>query len=566
MSFNKNKSARKMSIDGFATPKRKSLDAGAIEFKRGASYKPNRPLNSLDNFSRAEGLSANRASVRQSLNVNEETEKPTPSTIENALPYKKERHFEAPEEFKKKSRFSKLAFWKRDSSKPPLSRKKKILRGFIIFLVILGLIGGFLFAKGYINLRKALQGGGGAAALDANVDPSKLKGEGDGRINILPAGRGGEGHDGPDLTDTLIFASIDPVQKQVALVSIPRDLYVNVPNYGSMKINAAFATGKSTTLNKLPSNTQNRAKQAEDKGFEVLSNTIETTLGVPVHYHAMVDFAGFEKAIDTVGGVDVNVKTTVKEQMRINGRNYMLDVPVGNQHFDGFRALAYSRSRYTSARGDFDRAERQREMIIALKTKAVSLGTISNPSKISGLMDAFGGHVTTDFSVNDLNRLYALTKDIQSNNIVSVGLADPPNDYVTTGTIAGQSVVIPRAGVGNYKQIQSYIRNTLKDSFLKNENAKIVVLNGTNVAGLATRKSDELKSYGYNVTKVDNAPTKNYNASIIVDLRGGQMKYTRSYLEKRFKGAAVNNLPDANIVPGDADFVIIIGTNTAVED
>lgn len=558
MNPQKNKNTKRVSVDGFSSPSKKSLNNGSLEFRRGASYKPNRPLHRLDSFNKPEGLSPSR---QQSMSVERSTQ-----SLDSG-PYRKaKKDFSAPEEFAKKKGLAKLKFWQRNKRKAPLTRKQKIMRGIGIFFLILLLIGGFLFAKGYLNLTKALKGGGGAAALEENVDPSRLKGEGDGRINILLAGRGGEGHEGADLTDTLILASIDPVQKQIALVSIPRDLYVNVPNYGSMKINAAFANGKNASLAKLPASTQDRTKQAEDKGFEVLSNTVETTLGVPVHYHAMVDFAGFEKAINTVGGVTINVKTPVKEQMRFNGKPYLLDVQVGNQNFDGFRALAYSRSRYTSARGDFDRSERQREMIIALKNKAVSAGTISNPAKISSLMNTFGNHVSTDFSVTDLNRLYAITKDIQSNNIMSVGLADPPNDFVTTGNIGGQSVVIPRAGVGNYKQIQSYIRNTLKDSFLKNENAKIVVLNGTNVNGLASNKSEELKSYGYNITKVDNAPTKNYNNSVIVDLKAGQLKYTKSYLEKRFKTTSVSSVPDPNIIPGDADFVIIIGTNTAVEE
>lgn len=546
---NNNKRKKQVSIDGFSTPRR-SQNSGSLGFRRGASYQPNKPSHRLDNFEKKEGLSPNR---QQSMKI-------------NTSPYfKKEHDFEAPEKYKKRGKLSRLKFWDR-SGKPPLSKKQKILRGFGIFAFIVLLIVGFLFAKGYINLHKALKGGGGAAALDTNVDPSKLKGEGDGRINILLLGRGGEGHEGPDLTDTIILASIDPIQKQAALVSIPRDLYVNVPSYGSMKINAAFANGKSSALSKYSKITPETTKQAEDAGLKVVSDTVERTLGVPVHYHAMVDFEGFEKAVNTVGGVDIDVKTPVREQMRIKGKNYMLDVPTGRQHFDGFRALAYSRSRYTSARGDFDRSERQRQMIVALKEKTISLGTLSNPAKISSLLDAFGKHVTTDFSVNDLNRLYTITKDIQANNIISVGLADPPNNYVTTGNIGGLSVVIPRAGVGNYKEIQSYIRNTLKDSFLKNENAKIVVLNGTNVNGLASKKSEELKSYGYNVVKVDNAPTKNYNNSVVIDLRAGQMKYTKSYLEKRFKSSAVGSLPDANIQAGDADFVIIIGTNTAVEE
>jgi LCP family protein required for cell wall assembly len=444
-----------------------------------------------------------------------------------------------------------------------LSRKKKILRALAVVFVIFVLILGFLFAKGYINLRKVLSGAGGAAALQENVDPSRLRGEGDGRVNILVLGRGGEGHEGADLTDTIILVSIDPIAKEAALLSVPRDLYVGVPGDGSMKINSVFYTGKAQALSKSGTINAETIKRAEDAGFNLLDQTIERTLGVPIHYHAVVDFQGFEKAIDTVGGVDFNVPSAVREQMRIQGRSYALDVQPGQQHMDGFEALAYSRSRYTSLRGDFDRSERQRLIILALKEKTLSLGTFSNPAKISNLLDTFGNHVHTNFSLNDMSRLYDLAKDINSSKVSSIGLADPPNNYVITGNVGGLSVVLPRAGTGDFRQIQSYIRNTLKDSFIKSENASITILNGTSIPGVATSKAEELRSYGYNIVKVDNAPTKTYDKSVLVDFRGGSKKYTKSYLERRFSVSAVGSLPDPAIQPENSDFVIIIGNDQA---
>jgi polyisoprenyl-teichoic acid--peptidoglycan teichoic acid transferase len=464
----------------------------------------------------------------------------------------------------KKPKKKSLFFRKKTSldgiGKKRLSRKQKAIRVALVLLLILVLIGGFLFAKGYLSLRKVLSGNGGAAALQQDVDPSRLKGEGDGRVNILVLGRGGEGHEGADLTDTIILASIDPIAKEAALVSIPRDLYVPVPNKGSMKINSVFYTGKTSYLSKAPKRSPDSKKQAEDAGFNLLEKTVEQTFGIPVHYHMMVDFEGFKKAIDTVGGVDINVQTPVQERMRIDGRPYLLDVKTGRQHFDGFRALAYARSRQTSVRGDFDRAERQRLIILALKEKVLSLNTFSNPAKVSQLLDNFGSHVQTNFSVNDMMRLYEISKGMGNTAIKSIGLADPPNNYIKTANVGGSSVVVPTAGVGNYKEIQAYIRNTLKDSFLRNENASVVVLNGTQVSGLASKKGDELKSYGYNVIKVDNAPTKNYTKTVIVD-RVNSKKYTKNYLEKRFGATSTGTMPDQSINPENADFVIIIGSD-----
>lgn len=447
--------------------------------------------------------------------------------------------------------------------KKPASKKKKFFRVVLILFIIFALVAGFLFAKGYINLRKVLAGGGGAAALEQNVDPSKLKGEGDGRVNILLLGRGGEGHEGADLTDTIIVASIDPVAKEAALVSIPRDLYVRVNNRESMKINAVFANGKSASLSKNRIQTDQTRKQAETDGFALLESTMEETLGIPIHYHTMVDFAGFKEAIDTVGGIDFYAPSSVTETLRIDGKNYKLDVKEGQQHMDGFEALAYARSRYTSPRGDFDRSERQRAIITALKDEIMSAGTFSNPQKISQLIDSFGNHVVTNFSVQDLQRLYQLSKEIPSSKISSIGLSDPPNNFITTSNIGGQSVVIPTAGNGNFKDIQNFLRNALKDSYIKSENASILVLNGTQKSGLATEKSDELKSFGYNIAQASNAPTRDYQKTVIVDLRGGSKKYTQNYLERRFGVSAVNSLPDPAIVPGTVDFVIILGSDQA---
>src|SRR3989344_8327458 len=189
----------------------------------------------------------------------------------------------------------------------------------------------------------------------------------------------------------------------------------------------------------------------------------------------MVDLKAFRDAVNTVGGIDLNVTTPLYEVQWLQDtrRNYVLDVKTGRQHFDGVRALAYARSRHASPRGDFDRTERQRALLVALKDRIFSLGTYSNPVRISQLLDAFGNHVQTNLSTNDTSRLYQIGKDFSSSKIVSVGLADPPNNFVTTDNIRGLSVVVPVAGTYNYTAIQNYIRNTLKDGFIRSENPNL---------------------------------------------------------------------------------------------
>ena len=445
--------------------------------------------------------------------------------------------------------------------KPRHRRQRRISakRGIIGSLVTVVLLAGVVVGNNYLNISKVFKGGAqGAAALQDDVDPSKLRGEGDGRVNILLLGKGGAGHEAPDLTDTLLIASIDPVQKHAALLSIPRDLWVQPEGLGHTKINAVYANAKSAAKAKKMS-----TADAEKAGLNAIEKQIQTDIGIPIHYHVMIDFKAFEQAINTVGGIDINVAATetVYEVLydHSRGKKYTLDVKQGNQHFDGQRALFYARSRQTSARGDFDRTERQRKIMLALKDKVLSLGTFANPVKISQLTDAFGNHVQTNMSVSEVLRLYELGKDIPSSSVASVGLADAPNNYVTTDNINGVSLVRPRAGVDDFSEIQSYIRNALKDGFIANENATVAVYNGTETPGLATRKSKELKSYGYNVSIVADAPTKNYSKTILVDLRNGQKKYTRHYLEQRLGVTAVGSMPDNSINAGNADFVIILG-------
>lgn len=539
----------KVSIDGI-TPDKTRLPSGSVGFgskhKKQQGFPARHPSNRLvDDFKRPEGLAPPQNTT----------------VIETA---KRSHPIPPPQSESRRGRL----FGKKQQKKPALDginrkdeketrkRRLKIAAASCAALLLIGILG-----FGYI--KNIFGGGGGAAALHENVDPSKLRGEGDGRVNILLMGRGGPGADAPDLTDTMIVVSIDPINSEAGIVSIPRDLYVTLPEFGAMKINQAFYTGKSYVLNNSSEINNDVKRQADNKGYELAKSAVENVLGVPIHYRSIIDYKGFKEAIDTVGGVDIDVPKKVHENMRFDGQPYTLDVKPGQKHFDGFEALAYARSRYTSEGGDFERSERQRLIIMALKDRVLSTDTFTNPAKVAGLLDNLGDHVKTDFSISDTNRLREIFRQIDTNKIESIGLVDPPHDYLTTTTIGGLSVVLPKAGADNYGAIHKYIRNTLKDGFLKNENANVMVLNGTDRVGLATEKAEELRSYGYNVGTVDNAPGgKRYANTVLVDLRDGYKKYTRRYLEQRFGTVAVSGLPDSSIQTGSADFVIILGSDT----
>lgn len=433
---------------------------------------------------------------------------------------------------------------------------KWTLRGALAMVILLVIGGGFLFTKGYFKLNQVFKGGGTAAALQADVKPELLKGEGDGRVNILMLGRGGPGHEGPDLTDTILVASIDPQNKTSTLVSIPRDTWVSVPGQGSSKINSIFANAKYRALN----NNSKDIAGAEKAGVTTVEEVVSQILGVPIHYYSMVDFAAFEQAVNTVGGVTIDVPSDLVDHTMAwkNSGNSIL-AKKGSQTFDGRQALMYVRSRMGSARGDFDRTERQRLFITALTGKVLSAGTYTNPLKVSQLMSAFGDHVSTDLSISNAVRLGTIGKEVNLGAMQSIGLADPPQSLLRTDNINGQSVVVPVAGVGDYSQVQAFIRNTLKDPYIAKENPSLAVLNGTSVAGLATKKADELKSYGYSVTQVATAPTQEYAKTVIVDLTAGKKPYTLHYLENRLGVKATTKLPDSTIQATGADFVIILG-------
>lgn len=457
---------------------------------------------------------------------------------------------------KKKKRFNLL--FKRQKDHKKLTRRalmKRFAFGFLGLILISGIYFGVKF---YQTERNVFRGGGKAPGLASKVDISQLKGEGDGRVNILLLGIGGPGHDGEDLTDTIMIASVDPVNNKIDLLSIPRDLWVSIPGNGNQKINAAYAYGKQQ------SKAKTLAGQEQD-GLALIDKAIAPVIGININYHAVVDFKAFKDTVDAVGGVTFNVPETLYDPTIAWENNWNPTIAkAGVQTMHGAQALLYARSRETSS--DFARGERQRQLLVALKEKILSLGTFSNPVKISNLLNSLGNNVYTDFSLNDMSRLYQITSKIPSGSITSLDLVTPPHNLLTTAAVNGLSTVQPLAGVFDYSAIKTYIRSTLKDGYIAKENATIAVYNATNVTGLATTTGSLLKSYGYNVTTIDSTKTAtNPSVTTIVDFSKGKQKYTKNYLENRFGVKAVQTLPTTVDVtpPINTDFVIILGQDVA---
>lgn len=433
-----------------------------------------------------------------------------------------------------------------------------------IALISLGLIvvaGGSAFAAhSYLSLSKVIQRNTGVAAagLKGKLELSQLKGEGEGRVNILLLGVGDAGHSGSQLSDTMMVVSIDPQTNDVAMLGIPRDLWVSVPGLGYSKINNAHAYGE---------------QQKAGGGPELAKSVVSTSLGVPIHYFVRADFTAFKQAVTSVGGVDITVEQALYDAEYPCERNESyscgLSIKAGPQRMDGATALKYVRCRKGNCGDDFGRAKRQQQVLEALRSKALSLNTLLDPAKISGLVDTVGENIRTDLQIMEIQRLVDITKKLDTSKVVNVVLdnAEEGTNLVRTANIGGASVVVPVAGVGNYTVIQRFVRSIFVDGYIKQEAARLQVQNGTTKPGLGIAAANTLKSYSYNVVGVVAANAPTYATTQIIDYSGGKKPYTVKYLEKRF---GVRSSMAQTVAPATAagtqadpgpDVVVVVGAD-----
>ncbi|MGB4759257.1 MAG: LCP family protein [Candidatus Saccharimonadales bacterium] len=436
--------------------------------------------------------------------------------------------------------------------------KKWLKRIFIITIIIVLVGGGYIAFKSYAKLRGVFRGGGSSAVVCGEVDPGQLQVEGDSRVNILLLGVGGEEHaEGTNLSDSMMVMSINPLDNTVALLSLPRDLWVPVDGT-YMKINAAYQQGMFDYQGDNVGKTNDWP--VIQAGLKSVDMVVSDALGVPINFNVLIDFKAFEEAIDAVGGIDITVPEKLVDYNVAweNGWNPVI-AEAGPQHMDSQQALLYVRSRYGSDRGDFDRAERQRAVIVALQKEVLSAGTLVNPVKVSQLIDSLGDNIRTDIGGEERTCLLNTARKIDSSKAASIDLYD----YVEGDMIRGQSVQIPKAGTYDYSEIQSYVRNQLRDSYLARENAEVLVVNGTNKTGLAIKVANELKSYGYNATEAGNAQQQTYTTTQIIDVsKENKPEYTLHYLGRRLGGEHTKHLPEG-IDVGTAKIVIIVGSDAS---
>lgn len=374
------------------------------------------------------------------------------------------------------------------------------------------------------------------------LDPNALAGEGDGRINILLIGVGGSGHKGGALADTVMVASLDPTNKKLALLSIPRDLRVPIAGSDTTgKINAAHSYGESAE---------------PGTGPTVLKDTVHGILDLPIHYYVRVDFQGFRKLIDEVGGVTIDVPTPLNDPLfpdeELEGYE-PLYVPAGLQKMDGKLALKYARSRETTS--DFARAGRQQQILVAFREKALSAGILANPKKLSDIISILGNHVRTDLGLSDMQRLIGLLKDVDQKDVITKVL-DNSAEGPLRSTSEGGYFLVPRAG--DFSEVRRIAYELFTDPYLVREQAGIQILNATGTAGNARELELDLESLGYSIASIDRVDTQ--EATQLLDFSDGQSPFTIRFLEERLGVKASKQIRPKDVDAG-IDVQLVLGAD-----
>lgn len=452
----------------------------------------------------------------------------------------------------------------RKSPKPPkIANKRKLIKRILLVLLILAIIvGGYIGIKAFLASSKAFQGNFFDFFKNAPLQQDE-----NGRSNILVFGTSedseGGNHPGALLTDSIMVVSINQTTKDAYMTSIPRDLWIELgqtcPAGNQAKINELF-------------NCISNGGQDEAAGAKALMNKVGQVVGMDMHYYAHVNYTVVADSVDAVGGVEVKIESSDPRGIydpnfdwTCNYQCRMVDYEQGEiAQLDGEHALALARARnsaggYGLSQGNFDREKNQQKILKALQQKAASVGTLTNVGKVTGLIDALGDNLRTNFQTKEIRTLMALGKEIPQDKINSISLVDEKNPVVTTGSIYGQSIVQPVAGLYDYSGIARYIREQISSDPVVKEAANIVVLNSSTVAGLAQSKADELEQQGFTISRVGNAPQSDQSVTTIYQLGDGKSA-TKQKLQKVLNTTITPGQPAVSVA-GDTDFVVIIGQN-----
>lgn len=381
------------------------------------------------------------------------------------------------------------------------------------------------------------------------------------RVTVLVMGldyRDWETGQGAPRTDSMLLASVDPVSRTAGILSIPRDLWVDIPGFEHGRINTAFSLGE---LYDYPADETHPAG-----GPGLAMRTVENLLGIPIPYYAVIEFSTFERMIDEIGGVDVLVTERVKispigrESLWLEAKAY---------HLDGAMALAYARARHTEG-ADFDRARRQQQVILAIRDRVLGFDIIPTLiARAPALYQELSAGIRTNLSLDQMISLGMLAIQIPPEDIRQ-GVIAPPDMVTPETTLDGAEVLRPVPDqirllrdevftVGG--AIGPSIATDDEAAAAAQEAARVGVYNGAGIEGIATRTAEYLRGLGLNVAEVANAASMDYTATVIIDYTGNP--YTTRYL------MTVLNLTPGQIfsqtVPDSAvDLAVIVAGDLAI--
>ncbi len=400
-----------------------------------------------------------------------------------------------------------------------------------------------------------------------SVVSSPLETDEDGHTNFLLLGIGGEDHDGGDLTDSIIVASLDEDSNLVPMLSIPRDLYIEYNDEGTYgdRINRYYE------LSKLDyENDDYPEAQAQELALEDTADKVGDILGIDIHYYALIDFNGFVEVIDAIGGVDIYLEESFYDNAYpIEGTTYFetFSLPAGENHLDGEDALKYARSRHTTS--DFDRALRQQEILNAIKDKTFSLGVLGSPTKLKSLYEAISDNFVTNLSFTEIAHLGKLADNFSGDSMYSQVFNDTP--WETAGFLYappremfnGAAVFLPSSG--DYSEMQYFTDLFLYDTSLFETETPLQVVNSAGYEGLATDTMLYLERYGFNIVRYGNAARIGETQTTIFNLTSTEDQKTIDYLQEMLPGAVVATEIPEEYLPinweTEADILIEIGTD-----
>ncbi|MGE5221774.1 MAG: LCP family protein [Omnitrophica WOR_2 bacterium] len=341
----------------------------------------------------------------------------------------------------------------------------------------------------------------------APIDPLAKPWDGASRVTILVMGldyRDWKKKEGPPRTDSMMLLTLDPLTKTAGVLSIPRDLWVNIPGFGYYKINMAYYFGEGS---KLPGG-----------GPGLAVKTVEDFLGVPINYYAQIDFDAFVKFIDELDGITVDVSQPIKVDPI--GKGNTVTLKPGTVTMDGELALAYVRVR-EGAGDDFGRAARQQQVLVSVRRRLLKLGPSLLP-KAGAIYQDLSSGIHTNLSLDQAIQLGLLALQIDPGTYKK-GIISPPDMVILAKSPDGtQDILKPISN--KIRELRDQIFTTAiapsdsgKDltAMVKDEQARISILNASGAAGLAAKTSDYLKAQGANVVSTGDAGSIDHYTTLI---------------------------------------------------